>query len=215
LPPKVPIDIIHTISQIMCAAINRVIILQYINIVLSLKQRYKYMNYLLSEPLTETEFLNAKHSNGKGSICRSCKPILLHATLKLNFSNLIYVINSIHELLLICSHLHYTLGLVNRRYGIPIFLYTISTIKYSVPIFYLEIVNLQNAIRNYGDFKRYLDGSLLLGLCTPHLLFFCGWLLAVMQVKKRVKFLLIFTSYLYIRTQATEFAVKFTESVLC
>jgi len=46
LSPNAPVDIIHTVSQIMCAAINRVMLLQYTNIVLSLKQRYKYMNYL-------------------------------------------------------------------------------------------------------------------------------------------------------------------------
>lgn len=176
LPPNAPLDIIHTISQLLCAAINRVMILQYINIVLSLKQRYKYMNYLLSEPLTETEFMNAKHSNEEGSICRSCNPILLHAEFKLNCNNSIYIINSIHDLRLIYSQLHDTLSLVNRRYGIPILLYTISTITYSVPMFYLEILYLQNIICNYGDSKSYLDGALLLGLYTQHLAFFL-WLI--------------------------------------
>jgi hypothetical protein len=172
----------------MCAAINRVMILQYVNIVLSLKQRYNYMNYLLSEPLIETEFMNAKHSNEKGSICRSCKPMLLHAAIKLNINNSVYIINSIHDLRLNYSQLHDTLRLVKRRYGIPILLYTISTLTYSVPMFYLEIVYLQNIICNYGDSKSYLDGALLLGLYTPH--FSCGWLLVVIQkVKKRVKFL--------------------------
>jgi len=134
--------------------------------------------------------MKAKHSDDKGSICRSCKPILLYASFKLNFSNSIYIINSIHDLQFIYSQLHDTLSLVNRRYRIPILLYTISTLTYSVPMFYLEIVYLQNIICNYGDSKSYLDGALLLGLYTPHLVFSCGWLLAVIQqVKKQVIFL--------------------------
>jgi hypothetical protein len=176
LPPNAPIDILHAISHILCTTVNRVMILQYINIVLSLKQRYKYMNYLLSEPLIETEFMNAKHSNEKGSICRSCKPILLHAAFKLSFNNSIYIINSIHDLRLIYSQLHDTLLLVNRRYGIPVLLYTISTLTYSVPMLYLEIAYLQNIICNYGDSKSYLEGAVLLGLYTPHLVFFL-WLI--------------------------------------
>lgn len=176
LPPNAPIDIIHTVSLLLCATISRVMILQYINIVLSLKQRYKYMNYLLSEPLIETEFMNAKHSNEKGSVCRNCKPILVHAELELNFNNSLYIINSIHDLRLIYSQLNDTLRLVNRRYGLPILLYTISTLTYSVPVLYFETVALQHVFCNYGDSKRYLDGAMLLGLCTPHLVFFL-WLI--------------------------------------
>jgi hypothetical protein len=176
-PPNAPTDITHAISQLVCPAINRVMILQYINLVLSLKQRYKYMNYLLSEPLMETEFMKAKHSNEEGSICRNCNPILLHTALKLNFNNSIYIINSIHELRLIYGQLHGILRLVNRRYGIPILLYTISTLTYSIPMIYLEIVSLQNIICNYGESKPYLQGTLLLGLHTPHLVFFL-WLIA-------------------------------------
>ena len=176
LPPNAPIDIIHTISHILFAAINRVMILQYINIVLSLKQRYKYMSYLLSEPLIEPEFINAKHSNEKGSICRSCKPILLRAAFKLNFNNSIYIINSIHDLRLNYSQLHDALRLVNRSYGITILLYTISTLTYSVPMFYLVIFVVQIIVCSYGDSKSYLDATLLLGLFTPNLVFFL-WLI--------------------------------------
>jgi hypothetical protein len=83
--------------------------------------------------------MKAKHSDNKGSICRNCKPILLHTLFKLNFSNSIYIINNIHVLRFIYSQLHDTLPLVNRHYRIPILLYVISTLTYSVPIFYLEI----------------------------------------------------------------------------
>jgi hypothetical protein len=168
----------------LCAAITRIMILQYINVVLILKQRYKYMNYLLSEPLIETEFMKAKHSNEQGSICRSCKPILLQAEFKPNFNNSIYIINSIHDLRLIYSQLHDTLRLVNGLYGIPILLYTISTITYFVPIFYLEIFRLQNIFCNYGDSKGHLDGALLLGLYTSQLVFFV-WLIACCHITSK------------------------------
>jgi len=184
LPLNTPIDFIHSISYTLCAGINRVMILQYINIVLSLKQRYKYINYLLSVPLIETEFMNAKHSNEKGSICRRCKPILLHAAFKLNFNNSIYIINSIHDLRLIYSQLHDTLRHVHRRYGMPILLYTISTLTYCVPMFYLEIVQLQNIFYNYGDSKSYLDGALVLGLYTAHLVFFL-WLITCCHITSK------------------------------
>jgi hypothetical protein len=175
-PPNAPTDIIHSISHILCAAINRMMILQYTSLVLSLKQRYKYMNYLLSEPLMETEFMKAKHSNEDGSICRSCNPILLHTALKLNFNHSIYIINTIHDLRLIYSQLHDTLLLVNKRYGIPILLYTISTLTYSIPMIYLEIVSVRNIIYDYRDPKQYLQGMILLGLYIPHLIFFL-WLI--------------------------------------
>jgi hypothetical protein len=41
---------------------------------------------------------------------------------------------------------------------------------------YLEIVSVQNIIRNYGDYKQYLKGMFLLGLYFPHLMFFL-WLI--------------------------------------
>ena len=174
-PPNAPLDIIHIISQIICAAINRIMILQYINLVLSLKQRYKYVNYLLSEPLVKTDFMEAKHSNEDVSTSQNCNPIFLHAAFKLNFKNSTCIINSIHDLRLIYSQLHDTLCLVNTRYGVPIFLYTISALTYSIPILYLEVLTLQNIVGKYVDSKGCVAAAELLGLYIPHLVFFM-WL---------------------------------------
>ena len=174
-PPNAPLDIVHIISQIICAAINRIMILQYINLVLSLKQRYKYVNYLLSEPLVKTDFMEAKHSNEDVSTSQNCNPIFLHTAFKLNFKNSTCIINSIHDLRLIYSQLHDTLCLVNTRYGVPIFLYTFSALTYSIPILYLEVLTLVNIVGKYVDSKGCVAAAELLGLYIPHLVFFM-WL---------------------------------------
>jgi hypothetical protein len=180
-PPNAPLGIMHLLLENLSAAINRVMTLQYINLVLSLKQRYKYMNYLLSEPLTENETMKAKHSNEEGSICQSCKPIMLNAAFKPNFNNSNYIINSIHDLRILYNQLHDTLLLINRHYGIPILLYTISTLTCCIPAFYHGIVTLQNIICSYGDSKRYLEGALFLCLCVTQLLFFL-WLIVCCHI---------------------------------
>jgi hypothetical protein len=97
---------------------------------------------------------------------------MLKAAFKLNLNNSDYIINSIHDLRLIYSQLHDTLLLINRRYGISIILFTICTLTYCIPTFYLGIVILQNIVCNYGDCKRNLEGALFLYLYVSQLLFF-------------------------------------------
>jgi hypothetical protein len=106
-------------------------------------------------------------------------------------NNSFYILNSIHDLRLFYSQLHGTLRLVNRRYGIPILLYTISTLTYSVTLFYVEIVCLQNIIRNYSDSKSNLGGAMLLGLYTAKLVLFLWLITCCHKTSKEAREILI------------------------
>jgi hypothetical protein len=173
-PPSAPVHIMHVISEVLCATISKLMVLQYVNLVFLLKQRYKYINSLLSEVLTTNNISTSRHQNGISSISQRFNPLL--NTTKPNIYTSDYGMNNIRYIRIIFIQLYEALSLINKYYGILIFLYTVSTLVYSTPAFYLTVVILRNAISSYGDGEVYLKGALLVYLCVSNLILFL-WLI--------------------------------------
>jgi hypothetical protein len=152
--------LMHFIIKELNVVINMVTTLQYINLVLILKQRFRRLNYMLSGSLNVDEDFRYR-SSGISSIIgyeiiksRSC-----------NYYNF-------HEFRIIYSELYDILCLINEKYGISILLEITSMFSNFIPTFYIAIFALQNAVSKHGGTAQCVQAVTLLYWCALHICIF-------------------------------------------
>ena len=152
---------VYTVSQILSDAINTGMMLQYVNFVLMVKQRYQLVKHMLSEA--------AIRDNGNSStrmdteLFRSSRNKSSNKTFPIATFNLKSGINSnnlytIRDLRLICSELCDVLHANNKSYEVLILLDVITILTFTVPTTYSGIVTIKLAIVENGLFRLYLKG---------------------------------------------------------
>jgi len=158
------------VSKILTDVINMGMILQYVNFVLMVKQRYQLVQHMLSEAtITDDDNsstrLDTEHFRGsrnKGS--NKTFPIA-----SVTNSNSLY---TIRDLRLICSELCDVLHANNKSYEVLILLDVITVLTYTVPTTYSGVMTIKQAIVENGLFQLYLEGVSSLLECIALLLIF-------------------------------------------
>jgi hypothetical protein len=153
-------------SEACRGVINTVIILQYINIVLMVKQRYQLVKHLLSEAATADDVTSsrqmvAEHLRSKNN--NKTFPMAIH-NLKIytNFNNLY----AIRDLRLICSELCDVLNANNKSYEVLILLYVITILTITVPTTYYGVMTINLAVVENGLLQLYLKSAFILCDCA-------------------------------------------------
>jgi len=157
-------------SEACRGVINTVIILQYINIVLMVKQRYQLVKHMLSEAATADDVTSsrqmvAEHLRSKNN--NKTFPMAIH-NLKIytNFNNLY----AIRDLRLICSELCDVLHANNKSYEVLILLYVITILTITVPTTYYGVMTIKLAVVENGLLQLYLKSAFILCDCAFMLL---------------------------------------------
>jgi hypothetical protein len=162
-------------SQILSDAINTGMMLQYVNFVLMVKQRYQLVKHMLSEATISDD--------GSSSVrldiahFRSSRNKSSNKTFSITTFNLRSVTNSnyfytIRDLRLICSELRDVLHANNKNYEVLILLDVITILTYAVPTTYSGVMTIKRAMVDNALFELYLIGVSNLLKCVGLLLIF-------------------------------------------
>jgi hypothetical protein len=153
-------------SETFRGVISTVIMLQYISIVMMVKQRYQLVQHLLSEAATADDVnslrqMDAVHLRSKN--LNKTFPIAVH-NLKIytNFNNLY----TIRVLRLICSELCDVLRANNKSYEVLILFNIISILAITVPTTYCGVLIIKLAVVENGLLQLYLKGVFILSDCA-------------------------------------------------
>jgi hypothetical protein len=158
------------VSQILTDAINTAMILQYVNFVLMVKQRYQLVKHMLTEAAitddgNSSTRLDTEHF--RGSRNKSINKTFPIANVT-NSNNLF----TIRDLRLICSELCDALHDNNKSYAVLILLDVITILTFTVPTTYSGVMTINHAIVDNGLFQLYLKGVSSLMKCVALLLIF-------------------------------------------
>ncbi|KDR19122.1 hypothetical protein L798_07004 [Zootermopsis nevadensis] len=155
------------ISQILSVAINIVNTLQYVNVILIVKQRYQLMKHLL---LKEVLSDSCSRNPGPFKSHNANKLFLTTDNLK-NYKDSSNVCR-IRDLRMVHSELYDVIHENNNSYGIVILLEFITVLTYSVFATYFGVITMNDAVFNNGNFEIYFKGITLLSMCAFELLAF-------------------------------------------
>ena len=162
-------------SQMLSDAINTGMMLQYVNFVLMVKQRYQLVKHMLSEAAitddgnSSTRMDTEHFRNSRNKSNNKTFPI---ATFNLKSginSNNLY---TIRDLRLICSELCDVLHANNKSYEVLILFDVITILTYIVPTTYSGFMTIKRAIVENGLFQLYLKGVSNFLVCVGLLLVF-------------------------------------------
>jgi hypothetical protein len=156
-------------SDILCGIINTVMMLQYVNVVLMVKQRFQLVEHLLSEA--------AITDDGNCSTCkdkehfRSSRNINSNTTFPITtfnwkigtYSNSYY---TIRDLRVICSELCDVMHINNKSFELLILLDVITILTNIVPTTYFGFLNLKSAIVDNGPIQLYLTAVTIFLQCA-------------------------------------------------
>ncbi|PNF21452.1 hypothetical protein B7P43_G13508 [Cryptotermes secundus] len=159
------LTLIHLIIREINVIINMVTTLQYINLVLIIKQRFVRLNYMLSGSLTtdeDSEYNETRHSYNI---------IMTNTGYKIE-NNAGYNSYRLREFRIIYSELYDILCLVNDKYGISILFHIISMLSNFIPTFYTAIFTLRDAMTNHGGTAHYVQAATVLYWCALHIFLF-------------------------------------------
>ena len=148
-------------SQLLSDAINTGVMLQYVNFVQMVKQRYQLVKHVLSEA--------AIRDDGNSSTCMDTKHFSSSRnkssikTFPIETFNLESGINSnnfytIRDLRLICSELCEVLHANNKSYEVLILLDVIAILTFTVPTTYSGVMIIKRAVVENGILHLYLKG---------------------------------------------------------
>jgi hypothetical protein len=158
------------LSQTFRTAIDTVIILQYINIVLMVKQRYQLVKHLLSEAATTDDVNSSRHKVMEHLRSKNNNKIFQMATHNLKIDTNSNNLYTIRDLRLICSELCDVLHANNKSYEVLILLDVITILTYTVPTTYYGVMTVKLAIVENVIFQLYLKGVIILCDCAFMLL---------------------------------------------
>jgi hypothetical protein len=158
------------VSETFRSAINTVIVLQYMNTVMLVKQRYQLVQHLLSEAVTADDVNSSRQKDALHLISKynyTTFPMAVH-NLKIytNFNNLY----TIRDLRLICSELCDVLHANNKSYEVLILFYIITILTIIVPTTYYGVMTIKRAVVENGLLLLYLKGVSILSDCAFMLL---------------------------------------------
>jgi hypothetical protein len=162
-------------SQILSGAINTGMMLQYVNFVLMVKQRYQLVKHMLSEAVitddgNSSTLMDTEHFRSNRNKSRNKTFPIATFNLKSGInSNNLY---TIRDLRLICSELCDVLHANNKSYEVLILLDVITILTYIVPTTYSAVMTIKLAIVENGLFHAYLEGVSSLLACVGLLLVF-------------------------------------------
>ena len=157
-------------SQTFRSAINTVIILQYINIVLMVKQRYQLVKLLLSEAATTDDVSSSRHMDAEHLRSKNNSRIFPMAAHNLKIDTNSNNLYTIRDLRLICSELCDVLHANNKSYEVLILFDVINILTVTVPTTYYGVMTIKLAIVENGLFQLYLKGLSILSDCAFMLL---------------------------------------------
>jgi len=145
-------------------------ILQYVNFVLMVKQRYQLVQHMLSEGAftddgNSSTRLDTEHFRGsRNKSSNKTFPIA-----SVTNSNSLYTIRNLR---LICSELCDVLHANNKSYEVLILFDVITVLTFTVPTTYSGVMTIKHAIVENGLFQLYLKGVSSLLECVALLLIF-------------------------------------------
>jgi hypothetical protein len=160
-------------SELLTDIINTVMMFQYVNIVLMVKQRYQLVEHLLSETAITDEGNSStrtdkEHFSNSRNINRNMTfPITAIHWKSGTHSNNYY---TIRDLRLICSELCDVLHTNNKSFEVLILLDVITILTSTVPTAYTGFMILKRAIINNGPIQLYLSAVTNISLCAFMLL---------------------------------------------
>ena len=162
-------------SQILSDAINTGMMLQYVNFVLMVKQRYQLVQHILSEAAIADDGNSSVHLDTEHF--RSSRNRSSNKTFPIKTLNLKIVTNSINlytirHLRLICSELRDVLRANNKSCEVLILLAVITTLTFVVPTTYSGVMTIKRAIVDNGRFQLYFAGVSNFLKCFDLLLIF-------------------------------------------
>jgi hypothetical protein len=160
-------------SHILSGIINNTMIIQYVNIVLMMKERYHLVGHTLSEAAITDDGNFSTRTDKEHP--RSSRNISSNKTFSIRTFDWTSDTNSsnhftIRDLRVICSELYDVMHTNNKSFEILILLEVITILTNTVPTTYMGFMFLKLAIVENGPFQLYL-----MGLCTILLSVF--WLL--------------------------------------
>ena len=157
-------------SETFRSAIQTVIILQYTNIVLMVKQRYQHIQHLLSEAATTDDVISSRHMDEEYLRNKNKYKIIPVATYNLKTDTNSNNLYTIRDLRLICSELGDVLHANNKSYEVLILFDVITILTVTVPTTYYGVMTIKHAIVQNGLFQLYLKGVSILSDCVFMLL---------------------------------------------
>jgi hypothetical protein len=149
----------YLILKSLCNTIFLFIIFQYINLVLVLRTRYRYLHTTLSALLVTEDTSQDTGMNSSSDSVPSAAHFIVH----LNIRNL--NVSKIRELRKMYSQLHDVLLHVNKCFGVPILLVIITIIITFIPSIYLSLFLLKDIIINQYGLDIYFKLAFLLFWC--------------------------------------------------
>jgi len=157
-------------SQLFKGVIDTVVILQYINIVLMVKQRYRLVKHLLSDAVTTDDVNSSRHMDAEYLISSNNNKTFPLATNNFKIDKTSNNLYTIRDLRLICSELCDVLHANNKSYDVIILFDVITLLTVTVPTTFYGVMTIKSAIVENGHFQLYLKGVFLLSDCVFMLL---------------------------------------------
>ena len=153
-------------SEIFRGVIDTVVMLQYMNIVLMVKQRYQLVKHFLSESVTTDDANSSRHMDAEYCINKNNNKIFPLATNNLDIDRSFNNLYTIRDLRLICSELYDVLHANNKSYEVLILFNVITLLTSTVPTTFYGVLIIKCAIVDNGRFQLYLKGVFLLTDCA-------------------------------------------------
>jgi hypothetical protein len=166
---------VYIISKTLTTIINEVMTLQYVNIVLILKQRYQYIRHLFSEATFTNEVSISRHVYKGNHVSHDSDKLFLSARCNVTIDTDSRKVCRIHDLQIIYCELYDVLQANNKSYGIIVLMDIMTILTSTVPLTYFGVIILKEAAFNNGDLNVYFKGTGLMCLCFFHVLTFL-WL---------------------------------------
>ena len=166
---------INMCSQAFRTAIDTVIILQYINIVLMVRQRYQLLKHLLTEAAHTDDVNSSRHMDTQRLRSQSSNKIFSMATSNLESDTNFHKLYTIRDLRLICSELCDVLHSNNKSYEVLLLFDVIAILTTNVITAYSGVITIKRTILEYGCFQLYLKVVTNLSECA-FMLFTLLWL---------------------------------------
>jgi hypothetical protein len=157
---------IYIASQILSTAINTVMILQYVSIVLMVKQRYQLIKHKLSEAASTDDVSRLRHIYVRGLMSYNDQKLFSIVAYNLKSDEESYNLHKIYHFRLIYSELYDLLHANNKSYEVLILLDVTARLTFIVPAVYLGVMTIQGAIFENGPFQVYFKGVYILSYCA-------------------------------------------------
>jgi hypothetical protein len=173
-------------SQILSDAINTGMMLQYVNFVLMVKQRYQLIKHLLSDAASTGVVNFSRHLDVEYLRNKNSNKIFSMATHNLKIDTQSINLYTIRDLRLMCSELGYVLHTSIKGYEVLILLDVITILTYTVPTTYHAVITIKCAISESGLFQVYLKAVSNFLKCIGLLLIFIWSALCCQKTTEQV-----------------------------